>query len=133
LLELWPDEQMGIQELLALSLLEANALDELERLLRRYPDNASVDWHYGWALLSFRREGRSVASQVRLTAAMVRNRFIVDYLLGKRTVSKTMPDDDRPGSLGEAQRHVQACRRVWTDTPGALDWLRDSLAASPKA
>jgi tetratricopeptide (TPR) repeat protein len=130
LLELWPDEVFGIQELLAQLHLTVNALDDLEKLLRRYPDNASVNWRYAWALLAFRRGGRSVASQAHLAAAMAQNRFVVDYLLGKRTPPKTMPDDDRPGSLGEALHYVQDCRSVWIDTPGALDWLRDSLKSA---
>ncbi|HKY93732.1 MAG TPA: hypothetical protein VJL84_00445 [Kiloniellales bacterium] len=130
ILDLWPSETLRVRTLATLALFELNDLDELERLLRRYPDEPSASWAYNWALLSFRRGGRGVAAQAHLSAALKRNRFAAEYLIGTRTFPKSASVDQLPGSRGEGQLYALDHLDVWQDTPGALDWLRDSLKAA---
>lgn len=130
LIEEYPAPEVGLHHLPILLLLEQGELDKLEQLLRSYPDEPSATWRYSWTLLSFRREGGSVAAWGYLSAALKRNAFVPDYLLGKRTLPKTISVQQQAGGRGEAQDYVRGYGQAWRATPGALDWLRDSVKAS---
>jgi len=130
ILDLWPRENFGVRDIAAVVLFEIDDLDGLEGLLRRFPDEPSARWAYHWALLSFRRDQRCIAAQGHLSRALQRNRFVSDYLLGRRTMPNSTPFEQQPESTGEAQRYVAHFQDAWLETPGALDWLRDSVKAA---
>ena len=57
LLELNPNDNQGVRDILANWLLTVDDSAGVERLLALYPDDASAQWAYTKALQRFRSEG----------------------------------------------------------------------------
>ena len=125
-LDLWPDETIGARYQLLRLLFDADRLEEIERLLKRYPEDATAYWTYGWALLSFKREGRSPASDDRLRHATTINGYAPHYLLGRYRLPSTRPVTTDAGSRGDSQVYALDFLDCWKATPGALEWLREA-------
>jgi tetratricopeptide (TPR) repeat protein len=123
MLELCPNDNLGVRYILATTLHLTEKLDELEALLRRYEDEGSTFWTYAWALLDYKRSGVSPSSDERLTRALAANAFVPDYLLSKRKLPGTSPDYYSPGERNEAQFYARDNSEVWRRTPSALHWL----------
>src|SRR5947209_27138 len=60
MLRLNPNDNQGVRYTLAGFLLFLDRDDDLARLLRQYPDEASAAWAYTKALLAFRQQGDTV-------------------------------------------------------------------------
>ena len=129
LLRLNPNDNQGVRDLLLPRLLEANRDEEAGALLRKYAEDGSAEWQYGWALWIFRAEGDSPAARERLQAARRANRFVPDYLSGKTPLPEDLPDSYSFGSKEEAVLCADALLNVWQTTPGAAAWLQ---VAKPK-
>jgi tetratricopeptide (TPR) repeat protein len=85
---------------------------------------------YSWALLAFRREGDSSGARNALTLALSRNRYVPEYLLSDEYQPELPPPLIRAGDRSEALLYARDSLGVWESTPGALDWLRERVAAS---
>jgi len=122
LLELNPNDNQGIRDLLMPCLIEMGKDEEAERLYHEY-DEVMASWGYSRALLDFRREGNSQTSRESVRAALKQHRHVPRYLLGKRKHPRHLPEMYSNGDANEAVIYTAYNTDAWRSTPGALDWL----------
>ena len=106
-------------------LLETNRDKEAGDLLKQYPNDYSASWHYSLALHSFRQSGASKKANAQLEKAIAFNPHVPKHLLMRKPFPTQMPGYYRPGDDSEAITYIVEGRRAWTQTDGALMWLRD--------
>lgn len=128
LLRLNPGDNQGVRYLLLTCLLEAGEDERAEALLAQFDDDAFATWRYGRALLAFRQHESSVTADEALADAIEGNKFVPDYLLGKRKLPRRPPEYMGWGDENEAVDYVMRSGHLWQQTPGALAWLREYLA-----
>lgn len=133
MLDLNPNDNQGVRYLLAAWLIEAGRDDDLARLLAAYPNDGMADWAWTQALAAFRRAGDTDESRKLLAEAQEANSHVAPYLLGARPLPTALPPYISAGGEDEAMHYVTAHRAGWTQTQGALDWLRAQAPAPPPA
>ncbi|WP_406694923.1 hypothetical protein V5E97_28165 [Singulisphaera sp. Ch08] len=129
ILQLNPGDNQGVRYVLAGWLLNMDRFDELACLLDEF-DEATAAWAYTKALLAFRRDGDVPTSRKQLKAAQQVNKYVPDYLLGKKPMPREQPAFYGLGDANEAILYTGSAMGGWKSTPGALAWLR---AAVPKS
>jgi tetratricopeptide (TPR) repeat protein len=137
MLELNPNDNQGVRDLLAAALLQQGRDAELSELLGRYPDDDGVVHRYAEALVQFRAEGDAPAAVERLRGAIEANPHVVPYLTGQQRLPGKRPATYSPGQPTEAQAFVADLLPGWRATPGAIEWLGRhapaQAAAQPRA
>ena len=123
LLRLNPGDNQGVRHELAICLLEEGDNEALLKLLDDYADEYSAMWLYSRALLKFRQEGRSPAAETCLKEAFEQNRFVPQFLLGKKRLPAHIPEYISIGDKTEAVVYTVGTFRIWQDTTGALEWM----------
>lgn len=130
MLRLNPNDNQGIRYLLMDALLEVGREAEAEALLKSYKDDSSASWAWSGALLAFRRtQGGTVARKALIKAIDV-NRHVSAYLLGEKTLPRTLPNFIGRGDEDEAVAYVHDAAGAWSVTPGAKVWVAEVLAAA---
>lgn len=124
LLDLNPNDNQGVRYELANLLLSEDRRAALKALLDCYCEDGSPEFAYSAALLAFREEGDTVRSRKLLRAAKKTNRHVPAYLTGKRELPTELPEYFSPGGKDEAVSYASANLRNWTETDGAVPWLR---------
>lgn len=132
MLELNPGDNQGVRYVLAAWLLEAGRDEDLGALLKRYEGDGMAAWLWTTALAAFRRAGDDKDSRKLLTKAQKQNPHVLAYLLGEDLMPKTLPPYMGFGDTNEAIHYASEFRGGWTQTPGALDWLRANSAGKKK-
>ncbi|MDP3062522.1 MAG: SEC-C metal-binding domain-containing protein, partial [Chloroflexota bacterium] len=133
LLRLNPNDNQGVRYKLLACLLEADRLEEAEKLLGKYKEDAAAGWLFGRALLHFRRFGNCQAARDALRDAIEANRHVPAYLTEQRPMPTEYPEYVTFGESSEAVEYVLDFREAWMRTPGALDWLRAEAQAVERA
>lgn len=126
ILGLNPNDNQGIRKSLLPMLVEAGLDAEAEALVGKYDDDGSATWAYTKALLAFRKSGDTELSRGLLDVAIATNEFVVDYLVDDRPIPPE-PDTYTYGDEDEAIVCGAACRGIWSQTDGAIDWLRENV------
>jgi tetratricopeptide (TPR) repeat protein len=132
MLRLNPNDNQGIRYKLASCLLEEDYDEALGRLLNQYKDDASAAWLYTRALWIFRRDGLSSEAAVSLKKALTQNPFVPAYLLGRKSLPRSLPGYIGVGDENEAIDYAADTIRAWQRTPGALEWLATCLLTRVK-
>jgi tetratricopeptide (TPR) repeat protein len=128
MLELNPNDNQGVREQLATALVELGNDEELGELLERYRDDGGATWAYTRALWTFRQEGESERANVALQTAIQTNPFAPTYLLGQKELPDSPPELIQMGGESEALEYCVQAVNGWVKTPGALEWLQQSVA-----
>lgn len=132
LLRLNPNDNQGVRLVLLPLLLELGHDEDAGALLAEYADDEAALWTYGYALWTFRREGRSPAAKARLRAAARSNRHAIRCLAADPS---TLDDDFDSFALGSEEEAIACARELggaWRRTPGALAWLQTAGAGHGK-
>lgn len=124
MLRLNPGDNQGVRYTLVNGLLEIGDDESLGKLLKQYEDDGMATWLYSRALWTFRKEGASKKAEARLKQALKQNRFVPDYLLGKKRRPLGLPPYMGFGDESEAVVYASDAIKVWQKTEGALAWLR---------
>jgi len=132
MLRLNPNDNQGMRYVLAGYLLFLDRDEDLDRLLRRYPDDGSADWAYARALLSFRLEGDTIASRQLLKKAKKINKHVPDLLLDRQPPPAELPAYYTPGDKSEAHIFISRHLVGWKSTPGAIAWVRAQQKSTTK-
>lgn len=127
MLALNPNDNQGVRYALLALLQEAQDDESLRKLLKRYKDDASAQWFYTQALVTYRQYKGGIRANKKLSAALAYNPFVPQYLLGRKRLPKHHPSTISFGNEDEAVDYVAGALPFWYDTPGALDWLRDMV------
>jgi len=94
-----------------------------------------AEWLYTRALLSFVKKGDSAKTNNDLKTALESNRYVPEYLTGKKPIPRFLPD--RITMRGEDEGFCYASRylKAWKKVSGAIDWLKEKAGIKiiPKA
>ncbi len=123
MLELNPNDNQGVRQILLGCLIDEKRHDEAEALIRKYPEDWSASWKYARALLAYRHGQDTKDSRDYRKQALESNRYVPAYLAGRRKMPKYSPDYVGIGDKSEAIAYVLDNRQAWLDTPGAIPWL----------
>lgn len=132
MLELNPNDNQGVRELLMILYLQLERWDELGALLEKYAKDAMAVHLYTTALHLFHSEGPSARSNKALRAALKENPFVPPYLLAEKRLPSHPPDYIGFGDDREAQSYASQHLNYWRREPGASEWLRTEFTASKK-
>ncbi|MFC1521897.1 SEC-C metal-binding domain-containing protein [Elusimicrobiota bacterium] len=118
-------DNQGIRYILLGCLGELGRFDEMDKFMRdEYPDDCAPEWLYAKALLAFVKSGPNPTSSANLREAWKQNKFVPDYLLGKKKIPRVFPDRIMMGGEDEGYCCAAKFLAAWKRVPGALDWLR---------
>lgn len=124
LLELNPNDNQGSRYILFDFLLTDNRLSDIEKLLKKFPDDGTAHWEYNLALYFFKKFGPESDKTInQIKAAVKSNPFIEKYLTGKLKEPKQSPGSFSLGSKEEAICYFQDSAIPWINTSSALEWL----------
>lgn len=131
MLELNQSDNQGIRYMLATCLLEertAEAHAALKKLLSDFPNDAAATWAYSRALLAFQEHDGPTPNATRaLRKALKANKHVPGILLGDQPMPLALPRFIGFGDESEAIEYVTFAVRAWTQTPGSIAWLRDTI------
>ena len=133
MLRLNPGDNQGIRYALVDLLLGLNRESDLEKLLKEYEGDWTAVWLYTQALLAYQKRGDSEKARRALQEALEQNRFVPEYLTGKKRVPNRMPDYIGMGEDTEAADYAANHLNYWRQTSGAIEWLKKELSALPPA
>jgi len=124
MLRLNPHDNQGMRWTLMEVYCRMDRLDDAERLLQKYPDEAMPFLPFTALLIRFRKEGDSPELRTSLREQASWNPHIVPRLLEPSLISHDPIALFSPGSPKEANLYCQQFLSVWKATPGAITWLR---------
>lgn len=124
MLKLNPPDNQGVRYLLCAFLLVERKDPEVLKLLDLYEDDMTTDWSYNRALVLFRTEGESDRANKALGDALEGNPHVPPFLLGWKKPADFVTDHDGYGNEEEAAGYGVAGHAHWSNTYGAVRWLR---------
>jgi tetratricopeptide (TPR) repeat protein len=130
MLELNPNDNQGIRDLLAALLLRREDFAALKDLLTAYEEDASALWIYTRALLAYREGGASDETALQLASdAWAANQHVPARLASRTPLVPGAGNLIAVGGPSEATYYVQTCGAAWRRTHGAVAWLNGVSAA----
>jgi tetratricopeptide (TPR) repeat protein len=127
LLRLNPEDNQGVRYELGTYCSDTGQDDLWQELLDQYPDDASADWNFSRALLTFRRQGDSPEACELLRQAHAANPHVAPLLLGSRLLPIEQPEFIEIGGQTEAVSYALQFSTAWRNAPGSLAWVRRTL------
>lgn len=120
------NDNQGIRyKVLSLYLLK-DRLHDFENILGFYDEDSGAAWGFSKALYLLKKCGNeSIKAVKQLKSAKKNNKFVSDYISGKKKLPKSLPDYYQYGSREEAQIYVGDGLLAWQSTLGAIDWLEE--------
>jgi len=128
LLELNPNDNQGVRDVLLGCYLAVGDLDGAQRLLRQYKNDISAVFAWGRTLHRF-LAGDLQGARRELEAARKCNRLVELYLTGQRKLPKSMPEMYALGSDEEAIISADLLAKAWAKHEEALHWLTEQVTA----
>lgn len=127
MLRLNKNDNQGIRYILAGYLLALGRYEELDKFLNygEYKYDGAAEWFYTRALLSFVKEGDSERANKDLKIALESNRYVPEYLTGKKPIPRILPDTITVHGEDEGFCYAARYLQGWKKVPGAIDWLRE--------
>ena len=137
MLRLNTGDNQGIRYLLIAYLAELGRYDELDKFMNkgRYKNDFIAEWHYTRALLVFVKEGNSRKANKALKTALESNKYVPEYLTGKKPIPRFLPENIAVGGEDEGFCYADRNIKAWKKVPGAIEWLKDrtGIKIVPKA
>src|SRR5690606_16956851 len=124
LLELCPDDNMGIRNPLMGSYLEMGRLEQARQLLQQFSESHSATHAWG-AVLERLLSGDHAAAENALATARRINPHLEDLLTGRRQLPRYLPSGYQLGSVEEAEIAMEYVGRAWISSKESLLWLLD--------
>jgi tetratricopeptide (TPR) repeat protein len=126
MLELNPNDNQGIRELLLGAYLTVSNLEGARRVLTTYDGDCGAVFAWGRVLERILSQ-QFTEAEVALRRARKGNRFVELYLTGVKKIPRTAPDMYSPGSMEEAQLCLESLSGVLAKHPHAIFWLMAQL------
>lgn len=127
LLQLDPEDNIGVRYKLVPLLIAGGRVEEAEHLVESFAggadeaESAFVRWNR--TLIGYARGGAKQAGPL-LEAAMEANEFVVEELLYPEPFPEMMPDSYYIGSPEEAMVYAEESQVAWRKVKGVRAWLR---------
>lgn len=123
MLELNPNDNQGIRDLLLACYLTRGDLDGARWLFDQYDEDASATFQ--WSRVLERHLAGDEAKATRLLAeARKDNTFVEPYLTGKKRMPSSLPAYYSPGDESEAKYLAVNLRPAWKSHRTAVAWLK---------
>jgi len=132
MLRLNPNDNQGMRWLLMEGYCRLDRLDDAEKLLRAYPDDAMPFLPFTGLLVRFKKERDSPELRAALREQAERNPHIVPRLLDPPLINRDECSLFSPGSPEEADLYCRQFLSIWKSTPGAITWLRSAARDLPE-
>lgn len=123
MLELNPNDNQGVRDILLGLYLLSGRMEEARVLLKKYERDYSAMFAWGRVLERF-LSGDWDGAAAALGNARARNRDVEQYLTGRRPPPNRLPDYYSPGKESEATYCAFYLARAWTMRSQAVQWLR---------
>jgi tetratricopeptide (TPR) repeat protein len=135
IIHLNPNDNLGTRHTLMPWLLMVYRHEDAKQVIDQFADDWSAVWHYMRALWAFRTMGDTDTAQAYLKDAINYNKHIAKYLLKPESLPEFyQPSSYAPGSDDEALLFMDDNgAEVWTQTPGAIYWLKTVKQGSKPA
>ena len=123
MLDLNPDDNQGIRDLLLACYLIQGDLDGTRRLFDENEDDGSATFQ--WSRILERHLAGDKATAVTLLAeARKDNAFVEPYMTGKKQMPRTLPDYFSPGEESEAKYVAVNLHPAWEEHRASVAWLK---------
>ena len=123
MLDLNPDDNQGIRDLLLACYLMQGDLDGARRVFDDNEDDGSATFQ--WSRVLERHLAGDEAKAVTLLAeARKDNAFVEPYMTGKKGMPRTLPDYFSPGDESEAKYVAVNLRPAWEEHRASVAWLK---------
>jgi tetratricopeptide (TPR) repeat protein len=126
LLELNPNDNQGVRDVLLGSYLASDNLEGARRLFRQYKEDGGAVFVWG-RVLERVLSGDFAGATRALKHARKENRFVEQYVTGRKKFPREMPDSYSFGSDEEALVCLDSLGEAWANHPEALLWLMGQL------
>ncbi len=123
MLELNPDDNQGIREILLGLYFETDNLEGTKRLIERYENDIMST--FTWAkVLERYLSGDLKSAQKALKEAQKTNPHVKDLLTGEEPPPEEYPEYYSPGDITEAYVCYRHLAPAWQKHPEAIEWLK---------
>lgn len=137
MLKLNTSDNQGIRYILIGYLANLGRYDELDNFMNKggYNDDCGAEWLYTRALLAFVKDGVSDRAEKELKIALKSNKYVPEYLTGKKPIPRVLPDSIRVGGEDEGFCCAYRFLGAWKKVPCAIEWLKEQAGIKiyPKA
>ena len=123
MLDLNPDDNQGIRDLLLACYLTRGDLDGTRRLFDQNEEDSSATFRWS-RVLERHLAGDEAGAVSFLLEARRDNHFVEPYLIGKKSMPRTLPDFYSPGDESEAEYVAVNLRPAWKGHRASLSWLK---------
>jgi len=123
LLELNPNDNQGVRELLVSAYIETLDWKAAEALILRFDMDESAAFNYSRVLVEYGLNGKSAKLTARIKKAISRNPHVPAYLQGTIPLPRQMPDYVGFGDDREAIVYAMLNRHLWQVRPELLQLL----------
>lgn len=127
MLRLNTGDNQGIRYILIAYLAELRRYDDLDKFLNKgnYKNDCAAEWLYTCALLAFVKEGDSERARKELKIALKSNKFVPEYITGKKPIPRFLPDRITMGGEDEGFCCASRFLPAWKRVSGAIEWLKE--------
>ncbi|MCQ6278711.1 YecA family protein [Bacillus sp. EB600] len=123
LLELNPNDNQGVRYFLFIAYVDKGDLTKAHKLLGQY-EEGTAQALYNRLLLELLEHGYTAKAGKLLKNAKESNKFVIQYLTGKKRLPKVIPDYYGFGDENEAIIYAEAHMHLWKKIDGIKDWLK---------
>lgn len=124
LLELNPMDNQGVRYSLFVAYVDLGEYQKAADLLQHY-DEVSAHALYNKLLLELYENGFTSRAIMLLKAAKKENKFVVDYLTGRKRLPAYAPDYYGMGDENEAIVYADMHLHLWKKIEGLQDWIKN--------
>jgi tetratricopeptide (TPR) repeat protein len=127
LLELNPNDNQGVRDLLLLAYLETGDWKNGAALINKYKNDNTASFNYNRMLIEYGLHGLSVKLKSLLKDARKQNPYVHGYLLAKKRIPRQTPEYIGFGDDREAVIYAQIHHHLWHRKPELLHWLGQNI------
>jgi hypothetical protein len=122
LLELNPMDNQGVRYSLFVAYMDAGDYKKADNLLQQYEEDSAQN-SYNMLLLELHQKGFTAKAAKLLKAAKKENKFVINYLTGKKRLPAYPPDYYGFGDENEAIVYADMHLQLWKRIDGLGEWL----------
>jgi tetratricopeptide (TPR) repeat protein len=123
LLELNPNDNQGVRDMLSLSYLETEQWKKAADLHKKYQEDASASLNYDRVLVEYGLHGITTKLNKLLSSAIQQNPHVTSYLIGKKRIPRELPEYIGFGDDNEAISYAHTHRHLWKNKSELVNYL----------
>jgi outer membrane protein assembly factor BamD (BamD/ComL family) len=102
-------------------------LASVQQVLKQYAKDGSAEFCFAQVLFHCQKQNWKAAARV-LKQAQKSNQHVVPFFLGRKLLPRALPAYMTMGGEDEAVQIVANYLRLWVETPGAMEWLKQACS-----